>query len=289
MEWLTEPYATGYMQRALIEVLLLGAIAGTAGVAVVLRRLAFYGDVLTHTVFPGIVIAHLLGVPLLLGALVFALLSAGLLAVLGANRRVPVDAGLAILLTSFFSLGVVLVSRQVTYTSDLTLFLFGRLLAVDVAQIVTTAVVGVVVLVVLGLLSKELAMRAFDPVGSEALGYRAVWLDLVLNVCVALVVVAALEAVGTLLVLALIVIPAAAARLVTGSIGSMVAVSAALGAVAGFLGLTASWHASITYGLRLGSAATVVVVLVAAFLACLAAGPGLRRLRARAATPAVAS
>jgi manganese/iron transport system permease protein len=289
MEWLTEPYATGYMQRALIEVLLLGAIAGAAGVAVVLRKLAFYGDVLTHTVFPGIVLAHLLGVSLFAGALVFALLSAGLLAVLGANRRVPVDAGLAILLTSFFSLGVVLVSRQRSYTSDLTLFLFGRLLAVDVAQIVTTTVVGGVVLVVLALLAKELTMRAFDPVGAEALGYRAAWLDLVLNVCVALVVVAALEAVGTLLVLALIVIPAAAARLVTGSIGSMVAVSAALGSVAGFLGLTASWHASISYGLRLGSAATVVVVLVVAFLACLAAGPGLRRLRARAAAPVTAS
>jgi manganese/iron transport system permease protein len=289
MEWLTEPYATGYMQRALVEVLLLGVVAGAVGVAVVLRKLAFYGDVLTHTVFPGIVIAHLLGVSLFAGALVFALLSAGLLAVLGANRRVPVDAGLAILLTSFFSLGVVLVSRQRSYTSDLTLFLFGRLLAVDVAQIVTTAVVGCLVLVVLWLLSKELAMRAFDPVGAEALGYRAVWLDLVLNVCVALVVVAALEAVGTLLVLALIVIPAAAARLVTGRIGSMVAVSATLGAVAGFLGLTASWHASIRYGLRLGSAATVVVVLVVAFLGCLAAGPGLRRLRARATTRAVAA
>jgi manganese/iron transport system permease protein len=285
--WLTQPFETLYMQRALIEVLLLGVLAGAVGVAVVLRRLAFYGDVLTHTVFPGIVLAAVFGQSLFLGALAFALASAGLLALLGRNRRVPVDAGLAILLTSFFSLGVAIVSRRQSYTSDLTLFLFGRLLAVDVTEIVQTVVVGVVVLTVLGLLAKELVLRAFDPVGSEAMGYRAVWLDLVLNLCVALVVVAALKAVGTMLVLALVVIPAAAARLVTDRISAMVVVSCGLGALAGWLGLAASWHASVGYGLRLGSAATVVVVLMLGFLLCLAAGPLVRR-RARVRSGAAA-
>ena len=276
---LIDPFQTEYMRRALVEVVLLGVLAGAVGVAVVLRRLAFYGDVLTHTVFPGIVLAVVLGQSIFLGALVFALATAVLLAGLGRGRRVPVDAGLAILLTSFFSLGVVLVSRRQTYASDLTLFLFGRLLAVDAGEIVLTAVIGTGVLVTLALVRKELLLRAFDPEGAEAMGYRTVLLDLLLNVCVALVVVAALKAVGTLLVLALVVIPAAAARLVTDRVGSMVAVSCVLGALAGWVGLGASYRVSIDYGVRLGSAATVVVVLVACFALCVAAGPGLRHLR----------
>jgi manganese/iron transport system permease protein len=110
---LLQPFTIPYMQRALVEVLVLGALAGAVGVLVVLRRLAFVGDALTHTVFPGVVIAHLLDRSLLLGALAFGVLTAVLLTgITGGSRRVGADAALAILLTSFFSLGVVLVSRS---------------------------------------------------------------------------------------------------------------------------------------------------------------------------------
>ncbi|HSR27147.1 MAG TPA: metal ABC transporter permease, partial [Actinomycetes bacterium] len=122
---LFEPFTIPYMQRALVEVLVLGALAGAVGVLVVLRRLAFVGDALTHTVFPGVVIAHLLGRSLLAGALVFGVLTAVLLTGLGSHRRVGNDAALAILLTSFFSVGVVLISRTPGFTADLTVFLFG--------------------------------------------------------------------------------------------------------------------------------------------------------------------
>ena len=117
---LLQPFTIPYMQRALVEVLVLGALAGAVGVLVVLRRLAFVGDALTHTVFPGVVIAHLLGRSLLLGALAFGVLTAVLLTTLGGHRRVGDDAALAILLTSFFSLGVVLISRTRGFTADLT-------------------------------------------------------------------------------------------------------------------------------------------------------------------------
>jgi manganese/iron transport system permease protein len=276
---LVEPFQVAFMQRALLAVLLLGVLAGCVGVFVVLRRLAFVGDALTHTVFPGVVIAYLAGRSIFLGALVAGLLSAVLLTLLTANRRVTADAALAVLLTSFFALGVVLVSRLDTFTADLSAFLFGRVLAVEPSELAQTAAVAALVLATLAALRKELLLRAFDPDGAEAMGYRTVLLDLLLNVCVALVVVAALKAVGTLLVLALIVIPAAAARLVTDRVGSMVAVSCVLGALAGWVGLAASYRVSIDYGVRLGSAATVVLVLVACFALCVAAGPGLRRLR----------
>ena len=202
-------------------------------VFVVLRRLAFVSDALTHTVFPGVVIGFLVARHRRdrLGGAGFAVLSAVLLTVLAARARVTEDATMAVLLTGFFSVGVVLVSRRSSYTADLTAFLFGRILTVDRRQIVVTAVLGGRGAADLALLGKELVLRAFDPDGAAAAGYRVVLLDLVLNLVVALVVVAAVRAVGTVLVIALLVVPGAAARLVTDRLAVMFAVAAGIGAL----------------------------------------------------------
>jgi manganese/iron transport system permease protein len=277
-EVLLEPFRLPYMQRALLEVLLLGALAGVVGVFVVLRRLAFVSDALTHTIFPGVVIAHLLDRSLLLGALAFGVLTAVLLTGIGANRRVGADADLAILLTSFFSVGVVLVSRTRTYTADLTVFLFGRVLAVDRADLLQTLALALVVLGTLWALRKELVLRAFDPEGAAAMGYRTAALDLVLNLLIALVVVAAVKAVGTVLVVALIIVPAAAARLLADRVATTTALACALGALGGWLGLAASYEVSVDHGIRLASGATIVVVLVALFGLAAAAAPLRRRV-----------
>ena len=275
-----EPFTIPYMQRALVEVLALGALAGAVGVFVVLRRLAFVGDALTHTVFPGVVIAHLLGQSLLLGALAFGVLTAVLLTGLGDNRRVGADAALAILLTSFFSLGVVLISRTRSFTADLTVFLFGRVLAVDRTDLAQTLAVAAVVALVLVALRKELVLRAFDPEGASAMGYRTGALDLVLNLLIALVVVAAVEAVGTVLVIALIVVPAAAARLLVDRVATMTLVACLLGAAGGWLGLAVSYEVSVDHGVRLAAGATIVVVLVGLFLLAAAVAPLRRRMLA---------
>jgi manganese/iron transport system permease protein len=278
---LLEPFRLPYMQRALAEVLLLGAVAGVVGVFVVLRRLAFVADALTHTIFPGVVIAHLLDRSLLLGALAFGVLTAVLLTgITGGSRRVGADAALAILLTSFFSLGVVLVSRTRTYTADLTVFLFGRVLAVDRADLLATLALAAVVGGVLWALRKELVLRAFDPDGAAAMGYRTAALDLVLNLLIALVVVAAVKAVGTVLVVALIIVPAAAARLLADRVATTAVLAAALGALGGWLGLAASYEVSVDHGIRLAAGATIVVVLVAGFALAAAVAP-LRRVLVR--------
>jgi manganese/iron transport system permease protein len=278
---LIQPFTIPYMQRALAEVVVLGALAGAVGVLVVLRRLAFVGDALTHTVFPGIVIAHLLGRSLLAGALAFGILTAVLLTGLGGHRRVGNDAALAILLTSFFSLGVVLISRTRGFTADLTVFLFGRVLAVDRGDLYQTLAVAAVAAATLAVLHKELVLRAFDPEAAAAMGYRTRVLDLVLNLLIALVVVAAVEAVGTLLVIALMVVPAAAARLLTDKVAAMTALACLLGAAGGWLGLATSFEVSVDHDLRLAAGATIVVVLVGVFLLAAALAP-LRRRWARA-------
>jgi manganese/iron transport system permease protein len=278
---LIEPFQVPFMQRALLAVLVLGVLAGAVGVFVVLRRLAFVGDALTHTVFPGVVVAFLIGQSIFLGALAAALLSALLLTGLTSTRRVTPDASLAILLTSFFAVGVVLVSREQSYTADLSGFLFGRILAVDGAVLLQTLVVAVVVLATLLALRKELLLRAFDPEAAAAMGYRVGLLDLVLNVLIALVVVAAVKAVGTVLVIALIIVPPVTARLLVDRVAGMTVISCALGALGGYLGLAISYELSLQRGVRLASGATIVVVLVLFFLAALAAGPGRRRLGRR--------
>jgi manganese/iron transport system permease protein len=275
---LIEPFQVAFMQRALLAVLVIGVLAGAVGVFVVLRRLAFVGDALTHTVFPGVVIAFLLGQSIFLGALAAALLSALLLTGLTSTRRVTPDASLAILLTSFFAVGVVLVSRERSYTADLSGFLFGRILAVDWAVLLQTLVVAAIVLTTLAVLRKELLLRAFDPDGAAAMGYRVDLLDLVLNVLIALVVVAAVKAVGTVLVIALVIVPPVTARLLVDRVAGMTAISCALGALGGYLGLAISYELSLQRGVRLASGATIVVVLVACFLVALAAGPGRRAL-----------
>lgn len=281
MSFLLDPFGSPFMQRALLEAVLLGVVAAVVSVFVVLRRLAFVSDVLTHTVFPGVVIGFLVAGTggIVWGALVFAVLSAVLLTVLGARARVTEDASMAIVLTAFFAFGVILVSRRSSFTSDLTAFLFGRILTVDRTQILVTAGLGAAVLLMLGLLGKELLLRAFDPAGAEARGYRVLVLDLVLNLAVALVVVAAVRAVGTVLVIALLVVPGAAGRLLSDRLTGITVAAVVTAALAGWLGLVASWQASVNHGLRLASGATVVLVLVLVY--GVAAGiSALRRVRA---------
>jgi len=282
---LVDPFRDAYMQRALIEILVLSALAGVVSVYVLLRRLAFVGDALTHTIFPGIAVAFVAGQSLFLGALAAGLASAVLLTLATRIPHIDHDAALGVLVGAFFSLGVVIVSTGSSYTADLTALLFGRILTVDVAEILETTAVAVGVLAVLALIHKELVLRAFDADAAEAMGYRVVLLDLVVNGLVALVVVAGVRAVGTVLVIALLVVPGAIARLVTDRIGPMIASSVAVAGLCGYLGLAASYEASLRHGVRLGSGATIVVALTLAFVLA-ATGAALARRRRRT-SPAV--
>jgi manganese/iron transport system permease protein len=276
-----EPFTFPFMAHALAELLVLGALAGTVGVLILLRRLAFMTDALTHTVFPGVVVGYLLTGEggIFWGALAAGMLTAALLTLLTRHRSVTEDTALAVLLTTFFAIGVVLVSRESGYTADLTAFLFGRILTVTGAQLTQTFVVTVLVIAALVLLRRPLMSRTFDPRGAEAAGYRIGLLDLATNAIVALVVVASVRAVGTVLVIALLIVPAAAARAVSERLVVIVPVAAALGALGGWAGLAISYDASLHHGLRLASGGTVVLVLIVLYLVALAAAAAGRRLR----------
>lgn len=280
IRFLSEPFSPQYMQRALVIALILAVVAGVVGVVVQLRELSFMTDALTHTVFPGIAIAFVAGESLFIGALIAGTLSAVLLTFAARSTRIDQDAFMALVLASLFSIGVIVVSRNRTYSADLTSLLFGRILAVDTQEIAQTAIVAVAALGILAAMRKELLLRSFDEAGAEAMGYRVLRIDLVVNIVVALVVVAAVRAVGTALVVALLITPAATARLVCTRLNHLLVTSVLVGAAAAWLGLVISYDASVHHGVRLAAGATIVVVLTALF-ALVAATQAIRTSRTR--------
>ena len=264
--FLFDPYRLGFMGRALVEVLLLGTLGAVVGVHVALRRLAFVTDAVQHTVFPGIAIAYALGWPLLPGAAVAAGLTVALLVALTTGRRrIDVDSALALTISSFFAVGVVVVSRRTGYAADLGALLFGRILDVSRAEVVETAVLGGLCLVVLGLVHKELVLLALDRTQAAASGLPVVVLDAVLYAVTAATVVVAVRAIGTVLVVAFVVTPAATGRLLTKSIPGAMAAGVALATLLGWIGLSASYEASLHHDVRLAAGATVVIAYTLGF------------------------
>lgn len=226
--------------EAAAEVVIAGAVCGVVGVHVVLRRLSFLAMGISHAAFPGLVVAGLLGIGLLVGTLGFALLVVLAIGLLGATDRVESSTAIGVTLATGFALGVVLASASDGYQRDLSAYLVGSIATVSPADVAVTAIAGGVVLVLLAALHKELVLGAFDPRSLAAMGYPVLALDLVLLGAVAITVVTALPAMGTILAVALLVGPASAARLWTDRVGTAMALAAALGALSGLGGLAIS-------------------------------------------------
>lgn len=275
---LIEPFESPFMSRALIEVVLLGAIGSAIGIHVLLRRMTFFTEALQHTIFPGIAIAFALDVSLLLGALVAAAVSVFVLVGLTRNERINNDAALAVMTAGFFALGVAIVSRRTGYAADLNQLLFGRILGVSASEVAQTAVLGLIVVGTLVLLHKELVLVAFDRVHAAALGLRVELLDVVVNIAIALTVVAAVRAVGSVLVVAFVVTPVAAARLLTRSVAAAAVIGAAVAGVVGWIALAISYEASVHHDVRLAPGATVVVAFEVVFVVAAIAAAVRRRM-----------
>jgi ABC-type Mn2+/Zn2+ transport system permease subunit len=283
-ELLFDPFQFPYMQRALAMVALLGVIGAVVGLHVMLRRMAFFGDALQHTVFPGIVVGYAAGssTTVLLGAIAAAAATVVLFTFVTRSSRIDQDSLLALLIAAFFGLGVVLVSRGSGFQHDLTVLLFGRILEVSAGQLAVVAAVGTVVVGVLTALHKELLLRAFDPEVSAASGYRASVLDLVVNIAVAATVIVAVQAIGTVLLVAFLVTPIVTGRLLTNRILPMIVIAAAMTTLTGWLALGTSFWWSVHGDVDIAPGAFVVVLLTVVFLvvaAAVAARAALARRR----------
>jgi manganese/iron transport system permease protein len=259
LQWVTDPLQYEFMRRALLEVALMGAVTGMIGTYVVLRGLSFIGDALTHAVFPGIVLAFLLGQNIFLGALLFGVLTSTLIAILATSGRIKEDSAIGVLFAGAFALGVVLISGTRNFARDLASFLFGNVLGVTTDDIWASVVVGVIVVGLVAVFYRELLIASFDRVGARAMGLPVFWIDLLLLILVSLTIVVSLSAVGNILVLAMLVTPAAAARFLTDRLPVMMGLSAAIGVVSGVVGLFVSYHAGLAAG------GTIVLVATALF------------------------
>jgi zinc/manganese transport system permease protein len=266
------PFSVPFLGRPLLLLVALAVAAGTVGVLVNLRRLEFSTDGLTHAVFPGLVIGAALGgaAGLLPGAVGAAVVAAVVLALIS-RRGQPRDTAVAIVLTSFFSLGVVLVSAAEGVTGSLSDFFFGRLLTITWGDVgASLALIGVAVVLVVATARPQL-YAAFDPAGARRAGVPVLALELVGTVAVALVVVAASASVGTLLALAVVIVPTAAARALTRSIAAACLVAIAFGAVTGWLGLWVVVQLA-ALGADAAPGATVALTMIVGYLAALAIG-----------------
>jgi manganese/iron transport system permease protein len=266
-----------FLPKALFVAVMSSIVCGVVGTYVVLRGMAFIGDAVAHAVFPGLAVAFVISGNLIIGGTVAGVLTAVLVAVFAQNRRLKEDSVIGVFFVAAFALGIVIISRAPGYAGSLQQFLFGSITGIPDEDLYVVAGTGLLVLAVLFALHKELVAVSLDREMARAMGLKVFWLDIALYVLVTLAVVISVQTIGNILVLALLITPAATARLLTDRLGIMMALAPLIGAGSAIVGLYISWSWDFPTG------GTVVLVLTAAFFAAYVAGPrhGLvaRRLR----------
>lgn len=277
IEHLVAPFHYAFMQRAFLTAILVGILCATMGTYVILRKLAFIGDGIAHASFAGIVIAYLRGTDYYLGAGVVAVITALGIGFVHRRGRISLDTTIGVLFTGAFALGIFLMSRQRTYSVDLQSFLFGDILSVGPQDVIMIVALALVVGIVTMLLFRSLLYTSFDPVVAQASGMNAGAIEYVLLVLIALTIIISLQAVGIILVAALLVTPAAAAYQLTDRFAPMMALSACFGALCAVGGLYLSYY--------LASASGATIVLVATVLFFASVGGKQARLFAMRRTP----
>ncbi|MBA2518966.1 MAG: metal ABC transporter permease [Chloroflexia bacterium] len=259
MALLGEPLQLNFMRHAFLAILLVGIICGTIGTFVTLRGLAFLGDAMAHAIFPGLVIAFVLGANFLIGALIAAVIVSVGIGIVTQSGRLTHDTVIGVFFAGAFALGITILSLQGSFARDVTSFLFGSILGVSAADLTLTAVVGGLVLAALAVFRRELIAVAFDRTFARSTGLNLWAWDQLFLLLLALTIVVSLQTVGNVLVLAMLVTPAATARMLTDRLPTTMLLAALIGAGAGIAGLFISFYAGVSSG------ASVVLVATALF------------------------
>ncbi|MFE4415277.1 anchored repeat-type ABC transporter permease subunit [Streptomyces sp. NPDC056821] len=280
LEFLTEPWHLVFMRRAFAVAGVTGLVCGVVGVYIVLRGMAFIGEAVSHSAFPGVALAYAFQGNLLLGGALAGMTTSLLIALVTQNRRLKADTVIGVFFSCAFGLGIVLVSTRDSWSTDLSSFLFGQVLAVGPEDVWTTAGVGAVLVAVVLLFSKELVAVSLDRETARAAGLPVLRLDLILYAIVTATIVLSLQAVGNILVLSLLITPAATARMLTDRLWAMTLLASLLGGTGALAGL----YVSYAYDLAAGGSIVCVLTAVFAVVWCAAPRHGLlRRLRPQAA------
>lgn len=263
MSAITDPLAYDFFLRALLAASVVGVVCAVIGAYMVLRGLAFMGDALSHSAFPGVVVAYMLHAPFYIGAAVAALATAISIGWVTRRGGLRTDTTIGVLFAGMFALGIFLFSLIPSYVGDLFGFLFGEVLAIGTGDLIALVVLALVVLALVFFLWKELLYTTFDPLGAAASGLPVALLDYLLLALIAITIVVSLQAVGIILVVAMLVTPAATAQLLTHSFARLLLVAVGIGLVAPLIGLYVSYWANAASG------ATIVLVETAVFVVAL--------------------
>lgn len=265
MDWITAPFVHSFMQRALGASVIVGVVCAVVGCYVVLRGMAFLGDALAHAILPGVALAYLAGVDLLIGALIAAILVAVGLSLVLRGGVIREDTAIGIFFAAALALGVLLISTTDTYAVDLTHVLFGNVLGVSAADLWLSGGLGLGILLAIAFLYRQLLVVSFDPVFGRTLGLRTHVIRTGLFVMTAVAIVVSLRTVGVALVAAMLVTPPATAFLLTRRLPTMMATSAAIGVVSSVAGLYVSYYLDVASGSAVVLVATAIFVLAFLF------------------------
>lgn len=250
-----------FLPKALIVAVMSAVVCGVIGCYVVLRGMAFIGDAVAHAVFPGLAVAFVLQGSLVLGGIVAGVLTAILVAAFSQNRRLKEDSIIGVFFVAAFALGIVIISLSPGYSGSLQQFLFGAITGIPDEDVLTVAVTGAILLLVAFLIHKELVAVTLDREMARSSGLPVFRLDLALYVMVAIAIVISIQTIGNILVLALLITPAAAARLLTDRLAVMMLLAPVIGGISALTGLYLSWSLDLPVGGMIVLVATTVFLL----------------------------
>lgn len=262
------------MIKAIAVSALVGAVCATLSCFLILIRWSLMGDAVSHSVLPGVVISYMLGIPFGIGAFIFGLASVIAIGFIKARTRIKEDAVIGIVFTALFAFGIILISK-VPSSVDLMHVLFGYVLGISDADALQTFGIGAITLTILLVLKKDLLLYCFDQTHARAIGLNTTFLRYLLLTLLALTVVSAMQTVGVILVIAMLITPGSTAYLLTDRFDRMLIIAQSVGVGSCVVGAYASYYFDISTG------GAIVVFQALLFLTALAFAPkyGLLKLK----------
>ncbi|MGB7444188.1 MAG: metal ABC transporter permease [Coleofasciculaceae cyanobacterium] len=260
LNWLLEPLSFEFMRNAIAIAVLLGILSAVVGSYVIVQQMSMIGGVISHAVVPGLSVAFFFGINIAIGAFIAGVLSALLVAIIQLKSRVKVDVAMALTLTSFLALGIILITVLKTNRLDLNLILFGDILGVTSGDVWQTLAITIVILFLTKLFYKELLFYTFDPLGAQASGLPVKTMYFGLVCAITLTIIASMQTVGVLLVITLLVGPAITAYLLVKELHQMMVLGSAIGISTSVSGMYLSYY------LDLPSGPSIVMVIFSTFL-----------------------
>ena len=266
LETILEPLQYSFMQRSLIVAITVGVICAVVGSYLMVQRLALLGDAISHSVLPGLAIAYLVEANIFVGAFIAGIISTVFINLISTRSNIKEDTAMGIVFSAFFALGITLITIvQKDNKIDLNHFLFGNILAVDGNEVRDTLIIAGIVLTVVVLLYKELLFYTFDKLGAQAVGLPVGLLDLGLMTLIGLTIVASLKAVGVVLVLSLLITPAASAYLLVNRLHLVMLLGIVIGVVSSIAGMYLSYYYNLPSGPAIVLVASGIFVLTFLF------------------------